>query len=192
VKLRLTPPRLQRRANDGAWLPRDGVDAAQRNGAMERRRHRTSAGALGNGRDPPRLYACSGILARAGQNDAALGRLFRRASRKWERRAAVAEGHLAQSLRERMARTPRSARRISEQGAALLGATPRDDIVQSIVDELRPWKNHRIREDVACEVNKTIDRLLKFLPLPEKVFDKRIYREYIKELERAAARCGAE
>ena len=59
------------------------------------------------------------------------------------------------------------------------------EIVEEIVDNLRPWKNRNSRNIVTAQVNKTLDLLLKLIPLQKKVFDRRTYRDYTKKLDKA-------
>jgi hypothetical protein len=51
------------------------------------------------------------------------------------------------------------------------------EIVEEIVNNLLPLKDHKSREIVTAQVNKTLDSLLKLVPLQEKVFDRRVYRQ---------------
>jgi hypothetical protein len=59
------------------------------------------------------------------------------------------------------------------------------EIVEEIVNNLLPLKDHKSREIVTAQVNKTLDSLLKLVPLQEKVFDRRVYRIHTKKLDKA-------
>jgi hypothetical protein len=87
-----------------------------------------------------------------------------------------------------MARKKHSARkgsRAMKRDAVPLSAIRRDDIVEEIVDHLRPWKNHKSRETVTSKVNYSLDGLGKLVPLQKKLSDRRAYREQAKKLDKA-------
>ena len=88
-----------------------------------------------------------------------------------------------------MARNKRSV-----QGGRLTGAasppnrTRRDELVEAVVDSLKPWKNHQSRDTVRAQVNQTLDVLLHWV-LPNKPnFDRRAIRKHAKKLDRALSK----
>ena len=93
-----------------------------------------------------------------------------------------------------MARKKHSARkgsRAMKRDAVPLSAIRRDDIVEEIVDHLRPWKNHKSHETVTSKVNYRIDVLSKLVPLQKKLSDRRAYREQAKKLDKALSNVEA-
>jgi hypothetical protein len=93
-----------------------------------------------------------------------------------------------------MARKKHSARkgsRAMKRDAVPLSATRRDEIVEEIVDHLRPWKNHKSCETVTSKVNNSIDALSKLVILQKKLSDRRAYREQAKKLDKALSNVEA-
>ena len=93
-----------------------------------------------------------------------------------------------------MARKKHSARkgsRAMKRDAVPLSAIRRDDIVEEIVDHLRPWKNHKSHETVTSKVNYRYDVLSKLVPLQKKLSDRRAYREQAKKLDKALSNVEA-
>jgi hypothetical protein len=87
-----------------------------------------------------------------------------------------------------MARKKHSARRggrVRKGNLAPPNAQRRDEIVEEVVENLRPWKNHNSRDTVKAEVNHEIDVLLKIVPLQKKLFDPRPARKHAKKLDKA-------
>jgi hypothetical protein len=60
-----------------------------------------------------------------------------------------------------------------------------DEIVEEIVDHLRPWKNHKSVAAITAAVNHELDVLLKLAPLQTKLFDRARNRAHAKKLDRA-------
>jgi hypothetical protein len=87
-----------------------------------------------------------------------------------------------------MARKKHSARkgsRAMKRDAAPLSAIRRDEIVEEIVDHLRPLKNHKSFDTVKAAVNHKLGGLLEEVPRQMKLFDRRVYREHAKKLDKA-------
>src|SRR5262249_39146960 len=61
----------------------------------------------------------------------------------------------------------------------------RDEIVEEVVENLRPWKNHKSRDSVTAAVNQQLDVLVKLAPLQAELFDARQYRGHAKKLDKA-------
>jgi hypothetical protein len=51
-------------------------------------------------------------------------------------------------------------------------AIRREEIVEEIVDHLRPWKNRKSNAAITAEVNQELDVLLKLAPLETKLYDR--------------------
>jgi hypothetical protein len=60
-----------------------------------------------------------------------------------------------------------------------------DEIVEEIVDHLRPWKAHKSVATITAAVNQRLDVLLKLAPLEAKLFDPVQNRAHAKKLDRA-------
>jgi hypothetical protein len=60
-----------------------------------------------------------------------------------------------------------------------------DEILEEIVDHLRPWKDHKSVAAITAAVNHEIDVLLKLVPLQAKLFDQARNRAHAKKLDRA-------
>jgi hypothetical protein len=60
-----------------------------------------------------------------------------------------------------------------------------DEIIEEIVDNLRPWKRGRTGAAVTAEVKHEAELLVKIAPLQEKLFDRSRYREHAKGLNDA-------
>ena len=60
-----------------------------------------------------------------------------------------------------------------------------DEIVEEIVDHLRPWKSHKSVAAITAAVNHELDVLLKLAPLQTKLFDRARNRAHAKKLDRA-------
>jgi hypothetical protein len=87
-----------------------------------------------------------------------------------------------------MARKKQSARsgvRAIKGDAAPLTAIRRDEIVDVIVENLRPWKNQNSRGTITAAVNHGIDVLLNVVPLQKEQLDPRPYRKHAKKLDKA-------
>ena len=84
------------------------------------------------------------------------------------------------------------ARKRSSQGggrvtstASPLSGTRRDELVEAVVDNLKPWKNHKSRETVTANVNGYLDFMLGLVASNKKDFDRRAIRKHTKKLGRA-------
>src|SRR6185436_2047960 len=60
----------------------------------------------------------------------------------------------------------------------------RDEIVEEIVNFLRPWKNHE-RPTIVMEVNRSLDSLPELAQSLKKYFDTTIYADHTKKLGEA-------
>jgi hypothetical protein len=60
-----------------------------------------------------------------------------------------------------------------------------DEIVEEVVDHLRPWKNHKSGATITAAVNHDLELLLKLAPLEAKLFDRAQNRAHAKKLEHA-------
>jgi hypothetical protein len=60
-----------------------------------------------------------------------------------------------------------------------------DEIVEEIVDHLRPWKSHKSVAAITAAVNHELEVLLKLAPLQAKLFDRARNRTHAKKLDRA-------
>ena len=83
-----------------------------------------------------------------------------------------------------MARKAKSGVRRRKSGFSPTDATRRGDIVEEIVDWLRPWKHRMSGAAVTAVVNQYLDRLL-LAPQDAKLFDRRLYRAHAEELDGA-------
>src|SRR5262249_39667124 len=61
----------------------------------------------------------------------------------------------------------------------------RDEIVEEVVENLRPWKNHKSRDSVTAVVNQQLNLLVELAPLQSELFDARQYRGHAKKLDKA-------
>jgi len=87
-----------------------------------------------------------------------------------------------------MARKKSSAQRgarVVKRGFAPANAIRRDEIVEEVVENLRPWKNHKSRESVTAAVNQQLDVLVELAPSLAKLSDRRRYRGPAKKLANA-------
>jgi hypothetical protein len=83
-----------------------------------------------------------------------------------------------------MARKAKSGARRRKSGFSPADATRRGEIVEEILDWLRPWK-HRVSDAaVTAAVNQHLDLLL-LVPLEAKLFDRRQYRAHAEQLDGA-------
>jgi hypothetical protein len=60
-----------------------------------------------------------------------------------------------------------------------------DEIVEEIVDHLRPWKSHKSAAAITAAVNHELNVLLQLAPLQAKLFDRARNRTHAKKLDRA-------
>jgi hypothetical protein len=60
-----------------------------------------------------------------------------------------------------------------------------DEIVEEIVDHLRPWKSHKSAAAITAAVNHELNVLLQLAPLQAKLFDRAQNRTHAKKLDRA-------
>jgi len=60
-----------------------------------------------------------------------------------------------------------------------------DEIVEEIVDHLRPWKDHKSVAAITAAVNPELEVLLKLAPLQAKLFDRARNRAHAKKLDDA-------
>ena len=60
-----------------------------------------------------------------------------------------------------------------------------DEIVEEIVDHLRPWKSHKSAAAITAAVNYELEVLLKLAPLHAKLFDRARNWTHAKKLDRA-------
>ena len=60
-----------------------------------------------------------------------------------------------------------------------------DEIVEEIVDHLRPWKSHESVAAITAAVNHELEVPLKLAPLQAKLFDRARNRAHAKKLDRA-------
>ena len=81
---------------------------------------------------------------------------------------------------------PKGQKRRSSQEERFLAtdATRRSEIVEEIVDWLRPWKHRMSDAAVTAAVNHHLDLLL-LVPLDAKLFDRRQYRAHAERLDGA-------
>jgi hypothetical protein len=86
-----------------------------------------------------------------------------------------------------MARKKHSARRGGrvKGDVASPNAQRRNEIVEEVVDNLRPWTNHRSRDAITDQVNKSLDMPPNLIPSLMKLSDERAYREHAKKLDKA-------
>jgi hypothetical protein len=83
-----------------------------------------------------------------------------------------------------MARKAKSGTRRRKGGYSPADATRRGEIVEEIVDWLRPWKNRMSGAEVTATVNQHLD-LLALAPRDAKLMDRRLYRAHAKQLDGA-------
>jgi hypothetical protein len=62
-------------------------------------------------------------------------------------------------------------------------AIRRDELVEEIVDHLRPWKDRKGAAAVTAEVNRALDVLLKLVPLEAKLSDRTRNRTHALQLD---------
>lgn len=87
-----------------------------------------------------------------------------------------------------MARQKRSAKsgvRVRKINVAPPNAIRRDEIVEEIVDHLRPWKDHKGNAAITAQVNQELDVLLKLTPLQTKLYDRARNRDHAHQLDSA-------
>src|SRR5271169_642767 len=60
-----------------------------------------------------------------------------------------------------------------------------DEILEEIVDHLRPWQSHKSVAAITAAVNHEMDVLLKLAPLQAKLFDRARNRAHAKKLDHA-------
>lgn len=83
---------------------------------------------------------------------------------------------------------PAQGGRLMKGAASPPNRTRRDELVEAVVDNLKPWKNHKSRDTVTAEVNRTLDILLDSVPSDKKNFDRRAIRKHAKKLDRAPSK----
>jgi AAA ATPase domain len=89
-----------------------------------------------------------------------------------------------------MARKKRSAKsgiRVRRGDVTPPDAIRRDEIVEEIVDHLRPWKDRKDTTAVIAEVSRELDVLVKLAPLEAKLSDRTQNRTHAQQLDRALA-----
>jgi hypothetical protein len=79
--------------------------------------------------------------------------------------------------------TRRDGRVLNRDAVAPPNTIRRDEIVEEVVDNLRPWKDHKSRDTVTAQVSKTLNSLLK--SVPKKLFDRRPVLKHVKKLGKA-------
>ena len=79
----------------------------------------------------------------------------------------------------------RSGGRVIKGDVALSNSIRRAEIIEEVVDNLRPWKNHKSRDAVIAEVKKALDILRIAIPIQYMIFDPRPFREHAKKLDKA-------
>ena len=67
-------------------------------------------------------------------------------------------------------------------------AIRRDEIVEAVVDNMTPWRNHESRESVTAAVNQALDSLLRLVPFEKMFFDPRPNRKHAKKLDKAISK----
>ena len=67
-------------------------------------------------------------------------------------------------------------------------AIRRDEIVEAVVDNTKPWRNHESRDTVTAAVNQALDALLRLVPFEKKFFDPRPARKHAKKLDKAISK----
>ena len=90
-----------------------------------------------------------------------------------------------------VARKKPSARRggrVKKRSVAPPNAIRRDEIVEEITENLRPWKNHTGRDTVTAAVDKSIDGLLITVPFEKEFLDPRAARKHAKKLDNAISK----
>jgi hypothetical protein len=90
-----------------------------------------------------------------------------------------------------VARKKHSARRggrVMRGNVASPNAQRRNEIVEEVIDNLRPWKNHKNRDTVTTAVNQDLDRLLRIVPFEKEFFDPRAARKHAKKLDKAISK----
>jgi hypothetical protein len=61
----------------------------------------------------------------------------------------------------------------------------RDEIVEEVVENLRPWKNHKSRDSVTTVVNEQLSVLAKLAPLLQELYNRGLNRGHAKKLDKA-------
>ncbi len=87
-----------------------------------------------------------------------------------------------------MDRTKASARkrgRVRNRAVAPSDAIRRGEIVEEVVDNLRPWKNRKSRETVTRDVDHSIGVLRKLVAAQMLLLDQQPFREFRKKLDKA-------
>jgi hypothetical protein len=67
-------------------------------------------------------------------------------------------------------------------------AIRRNKIVEEIVDNLRPWNNHKGRDTVTAAVNQALDKLLRLVAFEKEFFDPRPARKHAEKLDKAISK----
>jgi len=62
------------------------------------------------------------------------------------------------------------------------------EIVEEIVDNLKPWKGRKSRDVVSAEVKHTVSLVLEWVPLESKLFDRKQNRDHAKKLDHALSK----
>src|SRR5262252_3102585 len=75
--------------------------------------------------------------------------------------------------------------RVMKRTASPLKGARRNELVEDVVDRLRPWKNYNSRDTVTAAVNENIDLLIEFVPLHTKLGDFGPIRTHAKKLKGA-------
>jgi hypothetical protein len=98
-------------------------------------------------------------------------------------RAKVSGGAAVVMAREK--RSPQSGVRGRKRDAAPPEATRRNEIVEEIVDHLRPWKDRKDQGQVTVAVDHELDVVLKLAPMQAKLFDRAVNRIHARKLDSA-------
>jgi hypothetical protein len=74
---------------------------------------------------------------------------------------------------------------VRKSDVSLSNAIRRGEIVEEIVDHLRPWKSHESGAAITAAVNHELNLLLRLAPLQAKLFDRAQNRAHAKKLDGA-------
>lgn len=78
-----------------------------------------------------------------------------------------------------------SGSRVTKRAVAPLNGTRRDELIEGVVNQLKPWKNDNSRATVMAAVNQSVDALLELIPLQQQLYDPRPIRKHAKKLNKA-------
>jgi hypothetical protein len=95
---------------------------------------------------------------------------------------------MAVVMPKRKKHSARRGGRLKKRAVTLPNARRRDEIVEEITENLRPWKNHKGRDTVTAAVNTALARLLRIVPFEKKFFDPRPARKHAKKLDKAISK----